>query len=276
MKKQLFDFGLLGIGAAAFAFGFAVFLKPLAISPGGIAGIAYMLGRILPLPTGSIVFFLNLPLIALGWKKLGKTLIIKTFFVILLSSVLIDAFSLLKPLTDDRIIASLSGGVLIGAGMALIFLRGGTSGGTDIAAKLIRRKNPYVQMGRIILIIDAVIIGASALFSGNFSLALYSVLYVIVSTYIIDKALSDEGGKLAVIITSRPEKLKRGIYENLGRGVSEISALGGFSGENKTLILCALYKRQSADFRKTVKQFDPEAFSIILEASEVLGVGFNE
>ncbi len=276
MKKHLFDFGLLSVGAASFAFGFAVFLKPLAISPGGITGVAYVLSKILSLPTGALVFFLNLPLVYLGWKKLGKSLIIKTFFVILLSSLLIDAFSFLKPLTDDRIIASLSGGVLIGAGMALIFLRGGTSGGTDIAAKLIRRKNPYVQMGRIILIIDAIIIGAAALLDSNFSLALYSVLYVIVSTYIIDKALSDEGGKLAIIITTRPEKLKREIYENLGRGVSEISALGGFSGENKTLILCALYKRQSGDFRKIVKQFDPEAFSIILEASEVLGIGFKE
>ncbi len=275
MKNFISDFALLSIGSALFSFGFATFLEPLSISPGGIAGVATVVSLFLPLPVGSLVFLLNLPLVIIGAFKLGKTLIAKTFISVLLSSVLIDVFSLFGALATDKMIGALAGGVFVGIGMSMIFLRGGTSGGTDIAAKLLRLKNPYFPIGRLILIMDGIIIGASALIKGDIESALYSVIYVLVSTYIIDKMLSDEGGKIAFIITKKPKEIKRGIFANLGRGVSEISALGGFSGENKTLIICALYKRQSADFRKTVKEYDPEAFSVILEASEVMGRGFN-
>jgi len=270
------DISIMIVGSALYAFGFAAFLEPLSISPGGITGIAAVLSYLSGIPAGALLFLLNLPLIIIGFIKLGGNMMIKTFISIFCSSIFIDVFSAILPLfTTDKIIASLSSGVAIGFGLSIIFLFGGTSGGTDIAAKLIKRKKPFLSIGRLILILDGAVITLSALVYANIEAALYSVLTILVSSNLIDKMLSSTGGKVAIIITSNSETLKKEIIENMGRGVSIIKAFGGYSGEEKTVLICALSRRQTMDFKRMIKILEPKAFAIITDAEEIMGEGFS-
>ncbi len=275
-KSLLKDGLFIVFGTIAYSLGIVGFLEPAEISPGGITGIATVFNYLLGLPTGLMLFLLNLPLLILGLIKLGGIMTIKTVISTALASLTIDAFEMfLMPLSSDPIICALAGGVLMGTGIAILFLRGSTSGGTDIAAKLLQIKYPYISTGRLILLLDAIVITVATIVYGNFELALYSVLSIIVSTTVIDRVLyGNGGGKLAFIITEHPEDIKSSIYTRLKRGVSECSIRGGYSGNGKTMLLCALRRQQAGEFLNSVKSVDTDAFIILTEAGEIFGRGF--
>lgn len=273
----VYDYLFIVLGNLSFALGVVGFLQPVNISPGGLTGIAAIFNYLFSLPTGAMLFLLNLPLLIVGFIKLGGRTIFRTMISTVLSSVSIDVMTVfIKPISDDKIICALAAGVLMGAGMAMMFLHGATSGGTDIGAKLLRLRYPHVPMGRLILILDAVILAAAALVYRNLESALYSVLSILVSTTVIDKMMyGSGGGKVAFVITEKPDELKFQIYNTLKRGVTEIPISGGYSGEHGIMLMCALRRQQTANFHRTVKETDPKAFVIMADAGEVLGNGFN-
>ncbi len=279
MKKFLFfsyDLLIIALGSCIFSLGIAGFIEPSEISPGGFSGIAIILNHLTGLPTGVLLFSLNLPLIILGFIKLGGSMVAKTLVSTAVSSIAIDIMEVyLPPLASDKILSSLAGGVLIGVGMAMIFARGATSGGTDIAAKLIQIKRPYFTLGRLILLMDAVIIATSVFVFGSLESSLYSVLAIILQTWVLDKILyGAEGGKVAFVITEHPEDLTKAIFENLHRGVTRVPIFGGYSGESKTMLMCALRRQQVGDFRRVVKHSDSTAFLVLADAGEIVGNGF--
>ncbi len=279
--KRLFEHGydvaLIILGSLIYSFGIAGFIEPSEISPGGFSGIAIILNHLTGLPTGGLIFFLNLPLIILGFLKLGGMMVAKTFLCTLVSSIAVDVIKLhIPPITEDKILSSLAGGLLIGVGMALVFSRGATSGGTDIAAKLIERKYPYFTLGRLILLMDAVIITASAFAFGSIESSLYSVLAIFLQTTVLDKILyGADGGKVAFLITDHPEELTAAIFRQLQRGVTRVPILGGYTGESKTMLMCALRRQQLGDFRRLVKHTDSDAFLMLTDAGEIVGQGFR-
>ena len=279
--KRLFEHGydvaLIILGSLIYSFGIAGFIEPSEISPGGFSGIAIILNHLTGLPTGGLIFFLNLPLIILGFLKLGGMMVAKTFLCTLVSSIAVDVIKLhIPPITEDKILSSLAGGLLIGVGMALVFSRGATSGGTDIAAKLIERKYPYFTLGRLILLMDAVIITASAFAFGSIEASLYSVLAIFLQTTVLDKILyGADGGKVAFLITDHPEELTAAIFRQLQRGVTRVPILGGYTGESKTMLMCALRRQQLGDFRRLVKHTDSDAFLMLTDAGEIVGRGFR-
>lgn len=275
-KGLIKDGVFIFLGTVAYSLGIVGFLEPAGISPGGITGIATIFNYLFGLPTGLMLFLLNLPLLTLGLLKLGGSMTIKTVIATALSSLTIDTMEMfLGRLSSDPIICALAGGVLMGAGMGLLFLHGSTSGGTDIAAKLLQIKYPYVSTGRLILLLDALVVTIATIVYGNFESALYSVLGILVSTTVIDRILyGGGGGKLAFIITERPQDIKNRIYLHLKRGVSECSVRGGYSGSGKTMLLCALRRQQAGEFLKAVKDIDKDSFIILTEAGEIFGRGF--
>ncbi len=280
MKKlllQFYDLLIITLGSCIFSLGIAGFIEPSEISPGGFSGIAIILNHITGFPTGTLLFFLNLPLIVLGFIKLGGNMVAKTLLSTVVSSVAIDIMEVYLPiLSVDKILSSLAGGVLIGVGMAMIFGRGATSGGTDIAAKLIQLNHPYFTLGRLILMMDAVIIATSAVVFGSLEASLYSVLAIIVQTSVLDKILyGAEGGKVAFVITGHPEDLTKAIFKDLGRGVTRVPIIGGYSGESKTMLMCALRRQQVGTFRRVVKTADDSAFLVLADAGEIVGNGFK-
>lgn len=280
MKKYLsigYDFAVIILGSLIFSLGIAGFIEPSEISPGGFSGVAIILNHVTGLPTGSLLFALNLPLILLGFLKLGGLMVLKTFLCTLVSSVAIDVIKIYLPIiTEDKILSSLAGGLLIGVGMALVLSRGATSGGTDIAAKLIERKYPYFTLGRLILLMDALIITASAFVFGSIEASLYSVLAITLQTTVLDRILyGADSGKVAFLITNHPDEITTAIFRNLGRGVTHVPILGGYSGENKIMLMCALRRQQVGEFRRLVKRTDGDAFLMLTDAGEIIGNGFK-
>ena len=287
MKKSnlLFDNAkelllLLG-GSIVYAVGVSFFLDPNRISPGGVTGIAFVLSSFLPLGIGVLNFLINIPLFIVGWIRFRDKFIARTVFVLLILSAFMDLFSKYLsayiPLTDDLILASLAGGGLMAAGLALVYLGGGSTGGTDIIIKFLRQKYVHIRTGLLSFILDCVIGSVAVIVYGEFNLLLYAVLTLIVQGYVLDLVLygSDEA-KLVFIISDRNELISKKLLEELEVGVTFIKGVGAYPNSEKDIVLCAFRKQLYRDVRHVIKKIDPNAFLIVTSATEIFGEGFKD
>ncbi len=276
-QKQLIDYGCFVLGSAFYAFGFCFFIEPNNISSGGVTGIAAILNYIFGLPTGLMLFVLNIPLLILGFKKIGGTFIVKTLFVTLVTSLFIDSFAYFMPsFYGDRLLAALFGGVLSGLGLATVMLRGATTGGVDILAKVIRLKYPYLSMGRLVLILDGLVILFATICYGDIETALFTVVSIFVSSKVMDTILYGvDKGRLIFIVTTRGEEMTLALFENIGRGTTVVSALGGYNRQQKEMLLCAVRQQEVNRAVNTIKNTDPEAFTIVTLTGGIFGFGFE-
>ncbi len=274
--RSFADTVFIGLGTALYAAALTVFLKPSGISPGGVTGLAAIVSYLTTLPTGLLTVFLNLPLFIWGFKQLGGKFILRTVIATVVMSVWIDLFAALLPVYEgDRLLACLYGGFLGGTGMAMVFLRGGSTGGTDIAAKILSKRFKGFSIGRMVLILDGIIILLVAVVYRSFESALYTTLTIFISTKVIDSAVyGADRGKLAFIFTQKAKEVTDSIYTHLTRGTTIISAEGGYTNEEITLILCAVRVNEAATLHRAVKEADGKAFVVVAEAGEILGNGF--
>lgn len=269
---------MIGCGSI-YSLAFVVFLEPAQISPGGVAGLAAVIHYLFNfLPTGVVLLILNVPLIISAWFKFGRDFIIKTLGAILSSSFFIDFFDFFLPkYNGDRILASLAGGGIMGCGLALVLMRGFTSGGTDIAARFIKERFPFVSLGRVLLVADSIVVIIAALAYRNIETALYSLMTLFTSSKVIDGLLYGlDRGKLFFIISSKAEVIKNKIFEKVERGVTSVKVSGGYTLNDTTLLLCAVRRHQVSKVFGTIKESDPKAFVIITEAGEIFGEGFKK
>lgn len=270
---------LLILGSALYAFGFSIFIEPNHITTGGVTGIAALISYAIPvLPTGTLALIMNIPLLIAGLISFGKRFVIKTALATVVSSILLDFFpQFFNPYNGDKILASLAGGVLIGTGLALAMITGGTTGGIDIVAKFINRRMPHMPMGRIMLIIDVFIVSAAALIYHSMETSLYSILALFTSSKVIDSILyGADRGKLVYIITKKPEELSNSIMNIIGRGVTRMKVIGGYTQTERTMLMCATRRQEVARLHAAVMQEDKEAFVIITDVGEILGEGFKK
>ncbi len=277
LRTTLLDFVIITLGSAIYALSFDIFLDPNNISPGGASGLAMVINRLLPmLPIGMLVLLINAPLFLMGMRAEGKRFLIKSLYGTVVSSVLIDLLNGLYRYTDDQLLAAVCGGVLMGAGLGLVFSRGATTGGSDIAARLLTYKFPGLSVGRLMLAVDAIIIALAALTFGHINYALYALITVYISSIVLDKILSGtESARVAYIITKRTDDMVKAIDRELDRGATLLNGEGSYSGEPMKIVLCAIKRRQIADLRKIAREIDPRSFVIIMDAHEVLGDGFR-
>lgn len=277
-KAIITDFLFYIVGSSAYSVAVIIFLSANEISPGGLTGIATVLNHLFSFPIGTVVFILNIPVLTLGLFKFGKFFILKTAIATLFVSVLLDIFEIFLPQTKiDLILASVFGGLLMGFGISLIMLRGGTTGGIDIIAKLINRRFPHISIGRIILAIDAVVVALSALVYKNIQSALYSVVALYASTRIMDLLLyGADRGKIVYVISEKPQDIVSDIMTIVRRGVTVIDVTGGFSGESKKMIMCTVRMNEVSAVVKNVRKHDDNAFIVIGEAGEIIGKGFKK
>ncbi len=276
--KKLTDYLIITAGAFVYALSVALFTSPNNIAPGGLTGLGIMLNYLASVPVGAFILAVNVPLFFLGLRKLGKGFIIKTAYGTTAASVLIDVLSAILPgYKGDMMLVCIFGGILSGTGIALIFSRGGSSGGTDIIASLIHSLRPHISVGKIILAFDALIVTLAALVFGSFEAGLYAVISILVSSRLIDVIVygtSRNNGKLMLIITSRHREITEGLLTGVSRGVTVIDAVGGFSGENRKLLICALRPNQVYKANNLIKACDGNAFVIITTAGTINGLGF--
>jgi uncharacterized membrane-anchored protein YitT (DUF2179 family) len=272
----LYDYGMITVGALLVALAVRVFLVPNNVVTGGLTGVAQLLSTVVGTPVGLVVLALNVPLLALGWRQLGGFVFgVRTAYAIVVMSLAIDLLApYARPVTADPLLYSLYGGVLDGVGLGLILRARGTAGGTDIVARLIETRLG-VQPGRTLLTCDVAIFGA-ALFAYGPEKILYALLVAFVSSRAVDFVLSaGRGSRQALIITEHPEGITRALLHDLGRGVTMLEGVGGYTGAARAVLLCIVSRPEVGALKAAVSAADPRAFVIIGEAGEVIGEGFR-
>lgn len=276
-KELLFDYIIIALGTAIYSAAVAFLLEPARVSPGGLTGIAVVVHDALGFPTGLSVLILNIPLILLGFKVFGGSFIIKTAVSVFLTSFYLDIFETIEnPLSLDMIISSLFGGVLLGCGLGLVMSRGSTTGGVDIAVKLINKKYKSIPVGRIFLMIDSAVILLAATVYANIETALYSVIAVFISSHMVDMVLyGREHGRIFFIITDKGKEIKELILSEAKRGVTVLRAEGGYTGKEKSVLVCAARLGEIKNIRRLIFDTDRSAFFFIANVSEITGEGFD-
>jgi uncharacterized membrane-anchored protein YitT (DUF2179 family) len=179
--------------------------------------------------------------------------------------------------TNNVLLASVVGGVLIGAGVGILFIRGITTGGTDMITMILRKPFPQLQAGSLMIIIDSVVVLIAVFIFGDIEIALYSAITIFVAGKVIDAIMQGmDFAKIILIITDRQKEILDELTRNLGRGVTEMPARGGFTGKDKSMLLTVARRSEIAATLRAVKKIDPESFVILYNATEVHGEGFKE
>ncbi len=277
-SEYVIQYALIVLGSVLFAAGFQFFLYPNSIIVGGVSGIAMIINYLTDLPVGVLNIVLNIPLFILAWRHFGTKFIVSSLVGMLLSSVLVDLFALLNYCpTHDMLLACIIGGAVKGFGLGIIYYAGTTTGGTDIVAKFVRLKFPYINFGTLLMLTDAVIIIAFAVIFKKVEGAMYAVISMFVVSKVIDLVLYGiDNSNVCYIISEKSEQLVQDITDRLHRGVTILEGEGAYSHQNKQVLLCVVKRTQIADIRKIIKNVDENAFFIITDAKNVFGKGFGD
>ena len=279
LRKGLRAVLLITLAALIYALSFVWCFDPNGIAFGGITGLAQIVNRLFPAaPVGVTVIVLNIPLFILGWKLIGGKLLVSSLYAMFISSVFID---LLTPLYDwqpmEPLLACIFGGLLMGASLGVVFLQGATTGGTDLAARLLKLKFKWLPMGKLLMGVDLAVIVLVALFFRNLNTALYGLVALYISTLAMDGILYGlDNAKVAYIISDHNDEISSAIVQDLDRGVTILHGQGAYTGAEKQVLMCAFKQREIAAIKAAVKDIDPDAFLIVCNAHEVPGDGFRE
>ncbi len=269
------NYAIIIFGVLAAALAVTLFLSPNRLAGGGISGLAIVLHYITGFPIGVIAIAFNIPLFLLGMRNDGRAFAIKSIAATVLLSVFIDLFSGLPALTDDLLLASVFGGVMMGLGLGLVFVSDSTTGGTDIVAKLLQRIFRHIPIGRLLLFADVSVILFATVVFGDITIGLYSTISLYASTYMIDTII--DGGKFAktvFVISNRHREIAAAINRDLKRGVTGLYGCGMYSGQDKVVLMCTVKRNQIPVLKDMVKKLDSSAFVILTDVREVLGEGF--
>lgn len=276
-NEELKNYLTITVASFILALGIVGFFTPNEIITGGTAGLALLLHYITPFTIGSLVVAVNLPLLIVGWKYLGKHFAIRTVVTIALISLLIDFFDKiieLKPFVVDSPLSAIFGGILIGVGLALVIKGNSSAGGSTIVARIIASKTE-IKPSSVILVIDSLIILSSLFIFEDSTKVLWSVVSIYVTTQIIDKILTGRLNKKVVyLVSKKTDELRERITSQLGPEGTIIKGDGLFEGQEKRMILLVVEVGKLQVLRQMVKDIDPkEGFLIITEANEMLGRG---
>lgn len=278
-KSILLDFLFMVAGACIYAVSVNAFTAPNNIAPGGITGLATMLNYLFGTPIGTLVLVLNIPIIIWAVIEIGYKLVLKTSVAILLSSVAIDLFALFIPAyKGDHILIAIFAGICEGVGLSLTFMRGATTGGTDMIARLVGRRMRHLSMGKLMLVVDGLIIVASAFVFKSIESAMYACIVVFVATSIIDAILygTDAGtGKLFFVMSAKSEEIAEKILTEMDRGVTFLKSRGGFTKVDGEILLCAVRRYEIFKIHEIIMETDKDAFVIVGDAGEITGEGFK-
>ena len=279
MKSYALDFLFFILGSAIYAASVNIFTAPNNIAPGGLTGIGTMLNYLFDLPIGTMILALNIPLFILGLLFYGKRFLVKTVVATAISSVVIDLTANYMPqYHGEPLLTVVFGGLLSGLGLALILMRGGTTGGTELAANLASIKFPHISIGKLIMALDILVVLASVWVYGDFESPLYAFIVIFITSKVIDSVLygtSMGTGKMMFIISPQYQDIANVILSEMERGVTALKSRGGYSGIEGEVLLCAVRRQEVYSIYHIVHAIDPDAFIIVSDAGEISGEGFN-
>lgn len=273
-RQLVQDYIFITLGVAVSAAALQLFLVPNRIAAGGVSGIGTILYHVFGIPMGVTMLALNLPMFLAAYRLVGRTFFVRSAYATLLFSLLLDVL-VLPNIAEDLFLACIYGGGLLGAGLGLVFLGGGSTGGTDIVAKIVNHYHPRRGIGRMMLAMDILIVaGAGFIFS--WPLALYALAALALSSWVIDFLLQGRTNSRAFLIVTRREgAIAQAIFEQLERGVTRLEATGMYTKQKRGMLLCVVETRSEYNqLRRIVREIDDRAFVIVSNVNEVLGLGF--
>ncbi len=272
-KRWITEFFGILFGTAIMGIALNLFLVPNKLAAGGISGLGIILYHLYQVPVSIIIIIGNIPIFILGWIILGRKVVSRSFLGMLILPFMVEAFIFLPNLTEDLLLASLYGGVVFGLGIWLVFRVKSSTGGTALAA-LILNKTTGFPVGQCMLLSDIAIIFFAGIVFG-LEIAMYAAISLFISSWVIDIIQEGFGiTKVAMIISSSDETIKKCIFEELDRGVTIIPTEGGFTGKKRNMVMCVITRAQVSHLKSIVSREDKEAFMIIGNAGETLGEGF--
>lgn len=284
--NQIKKYAIITLGCIIYSLGISLFIEPANLSSGGMTGISLIINALTDIPTGYLLIMLNIPVFIIGFICFGWAFLLSTGYATTVSSLLMALWSQLfgekgynlLPFTDSIIVNTVTGGVLFGIGMGLIFRMGASTGGTDIFVKLLRRRFRYMKTGMISLFSDMTIVLCSLFVHPDIETLFYTALSVVIFTLVFDWVLyGGNTAKMVFVITSgeRAEKICERVLNEVDSGATFIDAQGAYSRENKRILLCVIKPLLYPRLRDVVKEEDKSAFMIVSSAKEIYGQGYK-
>lgn len=264
------------IGALIMALGISLFLLPNQLSSGGISGIATIAYYLINIPMGAVIIAINIPLFLYSAYKLGRNFLVNSIIGTIFLSVFIDFFDKFEPLTEDRLLGCIYGGILVGLGTAIVLKVNSSTGGTDLISQILRERYHNIRMGTVIAITDIIIVGLNIIFFREIEIGLYSTISIYLSGKMVD--IIFEGiyfTKLLFIVSDKTEKIAEEIGRKIGRGTTGLYGKGMYTKKHKLVLMCAAARGDIAKVKDTARAIDPRCFIVITNSREVLGEGFK-
>ncbi|MDE6200447.1 MAG: YitT family protein [Clostridiales bacterium] len=271
------------VGCCIYSFGIGVFLDPYNMAAGGVTGISILINAATGdvIGTGWLILIINVPLFIIGLIFIGKMFVLSSLVVVGLSSGLMEICSnFIVPYMPkvNIIVAALAGGTLFGAGLGLVFRTGASTGGTDIIVKLLRRKFRYLKTGIISVSIDCLIVIASTIVYKDLELMLVTIVSLVTFSIVFNRVLYGGNSAMMVYIITTAERARLicdGLLKDLDVGATIIDGQGAYSGNERTIIMCAVKNYVYPRIRDVVKKYDSGAFTIVSSAMEIYGEGYK-
>lgn len=279
MQKKLLNYLSALLGAVIMAAALNMFLIPAGIAAGGASGLAtvvsHLLGRVADISVGALILVINIPIFIWGRRHFDRAYMIRSLLGMLCLSAATDILGCLKPITSDMILSSVYGGALMGIGIGLVFRAGMTTGGTDIAAHILKKRFPDFSVGRFVLMIDAAVALLSGAAYGRWENVLYSAAALFVSSYVLDLIVEGiDFAKMVFIISDKPEIISAEISSVLEHGSTVLHASSPYTGRKKSVLMCVVKKYEIGKMKKIIQSLDKDAFFIVSDVKEVFGNGF--
>lgn len=266
------------VGGVVYAVSVNVFTAPNHIAPGGVTGFATLMNYVFGIPIGVMSLMINIPLLLVALRFLGKGFFLRTLKTVFVMTTMVDSLPLLISYTyeGERILAGLMGGVLTGLSIALPLMRGSTTGGFDVVSRLVKLRMPHFSIGRLLFIADFTVILVSMLVYGNIESGLYGLIAIFACSRMVDSVLYGmDKGKMIHVISNKSAEVAKEIYNTIGRGATLLDAHGSYKNEARQVLLCAVRDHQYPLVKKAVYRVDPQAFVMVNEATDILGLGFR-
>lgn len=265
------------IGSFIMAIGVSLFLLPNQLSSGGVAGIATITYYLFNIPMGTMMILINVPLFLISIFKIGKYFFVKSMIGTVTLSIFIDFLDKFKALTEDRFLACVYGGIILGIGTAILLKVNSSTAGSDLVSYVAKKYKPTVQAGNIIVIIDIVIVTLNMIFFREIEIGLYSAIAIYLMGKIIDILFEGiDFTKLMIIVSDKSEEISKDIEEKIERGVTGLYGKGMYTNTKKLVLMCVAPRREVARIKMLARKIDPRSFIIITNSREVVGQGFEK
>ena len=276
-RNWVFDVVVMLLAMAVMACGMVIFTIPNNIAPGGVSGLATAVAVLAPVPIGLLSMLINIPLLLIAWRMFGWRKLLLTVIAAACFSLFVDVLTPLLPVyTQNRLLASVYGGVALGLGVGILMTRDVTTGGTDLLVMILRRPFPHIPAGTLLTMIDAGVVVIAVILFRDIEVALYSAVTIFVQGKVIDAIMQGlDNAKVIMVITDKAAAIKEILVGEKGLGLTEFTVRGGYTQHEKDLLMMVLHRGQMAETLRIAKDIDPAAFIIIQNAAEVHGEGFK-